>query len=119
MSENYWASDSINISQALYDKLDEIAQKRFGYSGQGIVDDLVEEIIQEYIDNQRVTNKKATFQVETHFDEFFPYVIINSLDKSEKDNNFLGKMDVGSKEAVIRIAKDGWGISENQIQFIN
>lgn len=119
MSENYGAEDSINISQVLYDKLNAIAQKRFGYTGQGIIDDLVEEIIQDYINSQRVMNPKATFQVETPFDEPFPYVLINSLDRSERDNDFLGKMDVGSKEAVIRIAEDSWGISKDQIQFIN
>lgn len=119
MSENYWTEDSIHISQALYDKLNEIAQKRFGYTGQGIIDDLVEEIIQGYIDNQRVPNPKAKFQVETYFDEFFPYVVVTSTNKNEQDKDFLGIMGVGSKEAVIQIAKDGWGISENQIQFIN
>lgn len=119
MSENYWASNSINISQALYDKLDEIAQKRFGYTGEGIIDDLVEEIIQDYVNSPSIIDSKAIFQVETHFDEFFPYVVISSTKKEYQDSDFLGKMDVGSKDAIIRIARDGWGISEDRIQFIN
>lgn len=115
VSENYWASDSINISQALYDKLNELAQKRFSYTGQGIIDDLVEEILQNYVNKEN----QIRFQVETHFDEIFPYVFITSTKIEDQDNDFLGKMDLPSKEAVIRVAKDGWGILEDEIEFVN
>lgn len=111
MSENYWASDSINISQALYDKLDEIAQKRFGYTGQGIVNDLVEEIIQDYVDNSK------RFQVTQ---KGLSYYEVIALKEKDKEDDFVGKFEgLTSKEALLRVARDGYGISEDEIEFVN
>jgi hypothetical protein len=73
----------------------------------------------EGIERRKEKGIKVRFQVETHFNEIFPYVVITSNDKEEQDNDFLGKADLGSKEALLRVAKDGWGISEDEIEFVN
>lgn len=121
MSNNPWVEESeiIYLSKELYQKLVHLASKKTGgYTGQGIVTDLVEEIVQDYLDSQKVSNPKAKFQVKTHFDILFPYVEITSEDENERDNSFLGIMSVGSKDAVIRVAKKCWGIPEDQLEFV-
>lgn len=112
MSESYWASDYISISQALYTKLDEIAQKRFGYTGQGIINDLVEEILQEYVDKNRVR-----FQVTQ---KGLSYYEVVALKEKDKEDDFVGEFEgLTSREALLRVAKDGYGISEDEIEFVN
>lgn len=119
MSENYWSNDSINISQALYDKLDEIVQKRFGYTGQGIVDDLVEEIIQDYISRSQVKFLIYKQEFEGNYSYRTGYIVIPSKPE-DKENDFVGVFfDLVSKESLLQIAKDGYGISEDEIKFVN
>jgi len=116
MSENYWANDSINISQVLYDKLNEIAQKSFDYTGQGIVDDLVEKIIQDYVDKS-----KRRFRVWCRDlnRRGFNYEI-SAIKEEDYENDFVGEFeDLLGKEALLRVAKDGYGISEDEIEFVN
>ncbi|MGL5079157.1 MAG: hypothetical protein ACRDBG_25435 [Waterburya sp.] len=47
-------SDAIYLSEELYSSLIEIAKKRFGYTGQGIISDLVEEIVQAYVSEKEI-----------------------------------------------------------------
>lgn len=119
MSENYWASDSINISQTLYEKLNEIAQKRFGYTGRGIISDLVEEIIQSYVDKSKVRFLIKKEDRETPYRYEVAY-IVTSVKPEDKDNDFVGVFfDLKSKESLLQIAKDAYGISEDEIEFLN
>lgn len=46
---------AIHLSEELYCSLIEIAKKRFGYTGRGIVSDLVEEIVQAYLSSKKST----------------------------------------------------------------
>jgi len=116
MSENYWANDSINISQALYDKLDEIAQKRFGYTGQGIVSDLVEEIVQDYVDKSKLRFRVWCRDLNRRG---FNYEV-SAIREEDSLDDFVGEFeDLLDKEALLRVAKDGYGIEANEIEFVN
>ena len=48
------------------------------------------------------------------------YFEVSALKEEDKNNDFVGEFEgLSSKEALLRVAKDGYGISEYEIQFIN
>jgi len=111
-----WEYTSVEIPKELYDRI-----SRFAEVEKAIIQDMTE-WVQIMENEERIAEfetSKIKFQVETHFNEIFPYVLITSNDKKEQDNDFLGKMDLGSKEGVLRVARNGWDISEDEIEFVN
>lgn len=111
-----WEYVQIDIPKELYDKI-----SRFSDVEEAILQDMSEwvKIMEDEERLAEVESSKIRFQVETHFDEIFPYVIISSTKKKDQCNDFVGKMDLPSKKAVIKVARDGWGISEEEIEFVN
>ena len=46
------------------------------------------------------------------------YEVINTYDY-DRENNFVGTFfDIVTKESILRIANEGYGIEENEIEFI-
>ena len=67
MSNSYKAT---YISKKLYQELSDLASKKTGgYTGQGIVADLIEEIIQNYLDSQKVSSPKQSSEDQLEFVE--------------------------------------------------
>jgi len=60
MSEDYYVSDfeTVSLPKELYDKLSKTAQERFGYTGQGIVSDLVEGIVDVWLEEEKIKKEK-------------------------------------------------------------
>lgn len=111
-----WEYVQVDIPKELYDRI-----ARFSDVEEAILQDMTEwvKIMEDEERLAGIENSKVRFQVETHFDEFFSYVVISATKKKDQDNDFLGKMDVGSKDAVIRIAREGYSISEDEIEFVS
>jgi len=60
MSEDYYVDDSeaIHLPKELYDRLSKIAKERFGYTGRGIVSDLVEGIVDVWLEEEKIKEEK-------------------------------------------------------------
>ena len=117
--EGYYVNDFeiVSLPKELYDKLSKIAEERFGYTGRGIVSDLVAELVESHVHKEY--REKIRFQVKTCFNNKPPYLVVTSTWKEEQDNDFLGMMSLNSKEALLQIAKNGYDISEDEIEFVN
>lgn len=62
---------------------------------------------------------KVRFYVHTYFDNFSPHVIVEAISRKDKNNDFVGKMEITSKESLLKIAKDGYRILPEEIQFVD
>lgn len=122
MSNDYWVedSDAIYLSKDLYQKLSDLAAKKNGgYTGQGIIDDLVEEIIQDYVNRNQVRFLIYKQEFEGAYSYSTGYIVMPAKPEDKYDD-FVGVyFDLVSKENLLQIAKNGYGISEDEIEFLN
>jgi hypothetical protein len=91
MSEDYNVVDfeTISLPKELYNKLSKIAEKI----------------------------KKIRFQVGKKGEWYFK---VTALKEEDQDNDFTGTFEgICAEEALLRVAKDGYGIEADEIEFVN
>ena len=125
MSDCDWGYEDIKLSSKLYNELKVLAEKQLDNGDKGVVEGLVKEILTNYVEEKKEENKKKEkyeeirFYVYTYFEmQRVPYCIIEASRDEDKDNDFLGKIDLRSKESLLRVARDGWGILPEEIKFL-
>lgn len=105
----------VSIPKELYERVE-----KFGDIEEVILQDLTEwvEIME---DEERLYQKelKVRFYVYTYFNNFSPYVLVEAISRKDRGNDFVGKIEVASKEALLRIAKNGYGVLPQEIEFVN
>ena len=106
---------SIEISKSLYDRVD-----KFGFVDKVIVSDLTEwvEIME---DEQKLAekNSKVRFKIYWKPNALVPHCeVINNYEEDSEDD-FVGTFqDISSKESLLTIASEGYGIEEYEIEFV-
>ena len=101
----------IEIPKSLYDRVD-----RFGSVDRIIISDLTEwvEIME---DEEKSADKR--FKVYLNLSEALPYYKVINTYSYDRENSFVGAFfDIVTKESLLRIAKEGYGIEENEIEFV-
>lgn len=102
---------SIEIPKSLYDRVE-----RFGSVDRVIITDLTEwvEIME---DEEKLADKR--FKVYFNLSGTLSYYeVINTYDY-DRENDFVGIFfDVVTKESILRIANEDYGIEENEIELI-
>ena len=63
-------------------------------------------------------DENVRFCAYTYFETIFSFCVVEATKDEDKDNDFLGKIDLGSQEALLRVARDGWGILPEEIKFL-
>lgn len=108
-------SVQIDIPKELYDRI-----SKFGDIKEVILQDLTEwvEIME---DEERLFREElgVRFYVHTYFNTFSPHVVVEAISANDKNNDFVGKMEVISKESLLRVAEEGYGILPEEIEFVD
>jgi len=172
MSEDYYVSDfeTVSLPKELYDKLSKIAEERFGYTGRGIVSDLIGGLVNVGLEEEKIKRRKkmtnweyvqvdipkglydriARFadvervivqdmtewveimedeerrvEIETSKVKFQIskkgecYFEVTALKEEDQNNDFIGVFEsICTEEALLRVAKDGYGIESDEIEFV-
>lgn len=105
----------VNIPKELYERVE-----KFGDIEQVILQDITEwvEIME---DEERLYREElqVRFYVHTYFNNLSPHVIVEAISKKDRDNDFVGKMEVISKESLLKIAEEGYGVLPEEIEFVD
>ena len=106
---------SIEISKSLYDRVD-----MFGSVEKVIMNDLTEwvEIME---DEQRLAeeNSEVRFRAYLKPDAILPNCEVVHTHYWDRENDFVGMYrDIVTKESLLTIASEGYGILEDEIEFI-
>lgn len=91
------------------------AKKNGGYTGQRVINDLVKDIIKDYIDKSKVRFKVYVTDLNSvgfHYEVWW-------VREEDTLHGFVGEINCLDNEALLRIAKDDYGISEEEIEFVN
>lgn len=113
-----WKYVQVDIPKKLYDRI-----ARFSDVGEAILQDMTEwvTIMEDEERLAEIENSKIRFQVsKKNLNEYggFHYEVI-ALKEKDKEDDFVGEFEgITSNLALLRIAKDGYGISSSEIQFI-
>lgn len=107
----------VEIPKELYDRID-----KFAVVEKAIISEMTEwvEIMEDEERIEReIESSTVRFRVNTYFEmERVPYCIVEAVKKQDKDSDFVGKIDIGSKEKLLKIAEKGWGILPEEIEFV-
>ena len=106
---------TVEIPKSLYDRVD-----TFGFVDKVIVSEL-KEWVEIMEDEQRLAeeNSEVRFKIYWKLNALVPHCeVINSYEE-DRDNDFVGTFqDIVSKESFLTIASEGYGILEDEIEFI-
>jgi len=108
-----WEYVQVDIPKELYDRV-----ARFTDVERAIVQDITEwvEIME---DEERIAESeiKVRFQVSKKGECYFE---VTALKEKDKDNDFTGTFEgICTEEALLKVAKDGYGIEADEIEFVN
>lgn len=106
----------IEIPKSLYDRVD-----MFDSVEKVIMNDLTEwvEIME---DEQRLAekNSKVRFRAYLKPDAILPNCEVVHTHYRDRENDFVGMFrDIVTKESLLTIASEGYGIKEDEIEFVN
>jgi hypothetical protein len=102
---------SIQIPKSLYHRID-----KFATVERAIIENMTEWIeIME--DEERLIEKK--FKAYFKFSGIMPYCEIINIREEDKEDDFVGTFSgISNKDSLLRIAREGYGICEDEIEFV-
>ena len=109
-----WEYVQVDIPKELYDRI-----SRFSDVEEAILQDMTEwvKIMEDEERLAEIGNSKVRFQVTQ---KRLSYYEIVALKEKDREDDFVGEFEgLTSKEALLRVAKEGYGISEDEIEFVN
>jgi hypothetical protein len=109
-----WEYVQVDIPKKLYDRI-----SRFAEVERAIIQDMTEwvQIMEDEERRVEIEIGKVRFQVIKKGECVFEVV---GLKEKDKDNDFTGTFEgICSEEALLRVARDGYGIESDEIEFVN
>ena len=101
---------TVEIPKSLYDRVD-----TFGFVDKVIITEL-KEWVEIMEDEEKLVGKRFKVYFNLFRNSSY-YEVINNYDYEESD--FVGTFSgISDKESLLRIASEGYGIEENEIEFI-
>lgn len=109
-----WEYVQVDIPKELYDRI-----ARFSDVEEAILQDMTNwvKIMEDEERLAEIENSKVRFQVTQ---KGLSYYEVVALKEKDKEDDFVGVFEgLTSKEALLRVAENDYGISEEEIEFVN
>lgn len=105
-----------HIPQQVWDKADKLARER-GWTVEAVLCDSLEKSF-DYSDKETEEKRFKVYCVESDIASFSYTEVINTREE-DKDNDFVGAFSgICSKEVLLIMAREGYGILEDEIEFV-
>jgi hypothetical protein len=109
-----WEYVQVDIPKELYNRI-----SRFSNVKDAIIQDMTEwvQIMEDEERRVEIETGNVRFQISRKGECYFE---VAALKEEDRDNDFTGTFEgICSEEALLRVTKDGYGISEDEIEFVN
>lgn len=107
----------LHVPQEVWDKADILARK-WGWTVEAVLCDSLEKSF-DYSAKETEEKRFKVYCVESDTESFSYTEVINTREE-DRDNDFVGTFSgICSRKALLTVASEGYGINEDEIEFMN